>query len=464
MDALNIRAQEGRQRQFSQSAADIAIYGGAAGGGKSYALLLEAAKWVHLPGYRAVLFRRVHTDLMQEGGLWDEAGKVYPLLGATSRESPRLQWSFPSGARISFDHLSHEKTATRKQGLQAAFIGFDELTHFSEQQFWYLIGRMRTTCGVQPYLRATCNPDPDSFVRRLIDWWIGPDGLPIQERAGVIRWLSRVNAENHWADTREELLARFPTTQPKSVTFIPAKLEDNPALIEADPAYASNLDAQNVVDRGRLRDGNWDIRAQAGDYFKRRWFTIVEPDDPIVASVRRWARGWDLAATEPSASNPDPDWTAGAKVGTTGEHKPEDARLVIADIERFRGTPGAVESALIRIASHDGRGCTAALWQDPGQAGKAQADAFAKLFRTNGFAIETKVATENKVAYAKIWSPLVERGQVYLVRGDWNEAFINEAEGFPDASHDDQIDAVSRAVALLLYGSAPVKSFRIKGL
>ena len=454
------RAQEGRQRQFSQCSADIAIYGGAAGGGKSFALLLEASKWAHVPGYRAVLFRRLDTDLTIEGGLWDESSKIYPHLGGVGVQSPRKVWRFPSGARVAFDHLAHEKNTLRKMGLQAAFIGFDELTHFTEQQFWYLVSRLRSTCGVKPYVRATCNPDPDSFVRKLIDWWIGPDGLPIQERAGQLRWLTRINGEDHWGDTREEMLDRFPGNSPKSVTFIPAKLEDNRALVEADPEYESNLDAQFTVDRERLKNGNWNARVHAGDYFKRRWFCIVEPDDPIIDEVTRWCRSWDLAATEVSEKNKDPDWTAGTHMGTT-----RDGALVIRDMEHFRGGPGAVEDAIVRLASQDGRNCTVAVWQDPGQAGKAQVAHQRKLLTRKGYVLAAEPATSNKETYAKLWSPVAERGDVYLVRGPWNEALISACEAFPTPGvHDDPVDAVSRGYVFLTRGGAPIKSGRVEGI
>lgn len=454
------RAQEGRQRQFSQCSADIAIYGGAAGGGKSYALLLEASKWAHVGGYRAVLFRRVHTDLMQEGGLWDESGKIYPHLGGNSVQSPRAVWSFPSGARISFDHMSHEKATQRKQGLQAAFFGFDELTHFTAEQFWYVVGRLRSVCGVKPYVRATCNPDPDSFVRRLIDWWIGPDGLPIQERAGVIRWIARIDGTDHWADTREELVERFPKTKPKSFTFIPAKLEDNRALIEADPDYESNLDAQFSVERERLKNGNWNVRVHAGDYFKRRWFCIVEPDDEIVSEVTRWTRAWDLAATEVSEKNKNPDWTAGGLVGIT-----RDGALVVRDVERFRVGPGGVEDAIVRLGTQDGRGVAVSVWQDPGQAGKQQVEHQRKLLMRHGLVLDAEPATSNKETYAKLWSPVAERGDVYLVRGAWNDAFMSEHEAFPTAGvHDDQVDMMSRAYVFLTRGGVRIRGIRIKGL
>ena len=454
-ELIELRPNPGPQEAYLSTAADIAFYGGAAGSGKTFATVLDPLRHIHRKGFTAVVLRRT-TDRLQGGGsVWSESLGVYPLLGGVPRETPSLQWRWPTGAMLQMLHLQHEKDVHSHQSKQYAGIYFEEVCEFTEHQFWLLVSRNRTTCGIRPYVRATCNPDPDSFVRALIDWWIAPSGLPIMERSGVLRWFVRDGDDLVWFGSEAEAREAFPDRGPKSFTFIAASLADNP---KGDPTYADTLKMLARVDRERLLGGNWNIRVQAGNYFKRRWFAIVDPDDPVISDVKRWARGWDLAATEVSESNTDPDWTAGARVGTTGEIDPTKARLVIGDIERFRGSPGAVQEALLRVASQDGRGCTAALWQDPGQAGKAQAEAFAALFRRAGYALNTKTATENKEAYAKIWSPLVERGQVYLVRAPWNEAFINEAEGFPGGRHDDQVDAVSRAVMLLLFGSAPVHS------
>ena len=119
---------------------------------------------------------------------------------------------------------------------------FDELTHFSAKQFWYMLSRNRTMCGIKPYVRATCNPDPDSWVAEFISWWIDQEtGYPIPERSGVIRYMVRVGDAIHWADSPAELAhhtmlddsgAEVPIP-PKSVTFISAKLTDNKALMRA---------------------------------------------------------------------------------------------------------------------------------------------------------------------------------------------------------------------------------------
>jgi len=151
---------------------------------------------------------------------------------------------------------------------------FDELCHFTQGQFFYMLSRNRSTCGVKPYVRATCNPDADSWVAGFISWWIDQNGFAIEERAGVLRWFIRVKGEIMWADSREECIELYgikgldaddpKQSQPKSVTFIPAKLQDNPKLMDADPGYMSNLLALDVVSQARLLDGNWKIKWDTG--------------------------------------------------------------------------------------------------------------------------------------------------------------------------------------------------------
>lgn len=436
--------QAGPQTAFMATPADIALYGGGAGGGKTWAEVFKAAQYTHVPGYAAVIFRRESVQLVGGGSIWEEAQGIYPHLGGKAVQGPVLKWRFPAGSQIEFRHLQREADKHAHQGKQYSAIFFDELTHFTETQFWYLISRLRSTCGVRPFLRATCNPDPDSFVRKLVAWWIGPDGRVIPERSGVIRWIARVGDVLHWADRPEELTERFGEhVSPMSFTFIASSLTDNPALTSKDPGYAGRLAALPLVERERLLGCNWDIRPAAGNHFRRTWFNLVEADDPIINQVVAWVRAWDFAATEPSADNPDPDWTAGALVGVT-----KDGRYVIRHIARGRWSPGKVRDAVKRHAQHDGRGTHVCLWQDPGQAGKDQMEAY--RVHMAGFALKTQVASQNKLAYADIWSPLVEQGKVYVVRGPandpWHEAFFLEGDGFPDGKYDDQIDAVSRAM------------------
>ena len=363
---VRIRPQPGPQLQFLASPADIAIYGGAAGGGKSWALLIEPMRHAANGQFGAVFFRRTTVQIRNEGGLWDESMKVYPLLGGEPREHV-LNHRFPSGASVTFAHLEHDKTVLGYQGSQIPLICFDELTHFSSKQFWYMVSRNRSMCGVRPYIRATCNPDADSWVAEFISWWIDPQtGYSIPERAGVLRWFVRVGDKIIWADNPQDLaeykalnedgvMAPIP---PKSVTFIPAKLTDNRALMAADPGYMANLMALPTVERERLLGGNWKIRAAAGLFFQRAWCPIV---DAAPADIR-WMRGWDLAATPKTESN-DPDWTTGTKIGAT-----PDGRFFIAHHCRDRLSPNGVERLIKNTAEADGRRVSISLPQDPGQA------------------------------------------------------------------------------------------------
>ncbi|PBC23487.1 MULTISPECIES: phage terminase large subunit [unclassified Mesorhizobium] len=442
-----IRPQPGPQTTFLGSAADIAIYGGAAGGGKTWALLMEPLRHVANPGFGAVFFRRNLTQVRNEGGLWDESEKLYPGLNAQPRSAPDLSWTFPAGATVSFAHLEHEKTIYNWQGAQIPLICFDELTHFSAKQFWYMLSRNRSMCGVRPYVRATCNPDADSWVAEFISWWIDQEtGFAIPERAGVIRWFIRIGDTIIWASSREELAHHVNPIDgepipPKSVTFIPAKLSDNALLMAADPGYLANLMAQPTVERERLLGGNWKIRPAAGLLFQRGWCEVV---DAVPAGVT-WMRGWDLAST-PKVEGNDPDGTAGTKIG-----KLPDGRYIVGHHVKDFLSPAGVERLIKNTAEADGRNAKISLPQDPGQAGKSQVTNLVKLLI--GFDARATPESGDKVTRFSPFSAQAEAGNVMVLRAPWNEAWFSALEGFPEAAHDDDADSTSRAFNALIDAS-----------
>ena len=383
MTEIKIRPQPGPQRNFLSTPADIAIYGGGAYGGKTMALLMEPLRHLNNPKFKAVIFRRTYPQITVEGGLWDEAGNLYPICGGTPVGK---EYRFESGATIRFAHLQHEKDRFNWQGSQVPLFAFDELTHFTKKQFEYLVfSRGRSDCGVTPYVRATCNPEPDSFVMELIWWWIDPkSGYPIPSRSGKIRWFVRVEDQYIWADTPNELLIKYPDLTPKSFTFIAAKITDNQIGMQQNKGYLANLQALPFVDRERLLNGNWKIRESAGMLFRRGYFEIVD----VVPAGNNRVRYWDRAATVPSKSNPDPDWTVGVLLSRN-----KNGIYYIEHIERFQGTPAIVEGVIKNIASHDGHWVTIGIEQDPGSAGKSEGLYYVN--QLSGYDVHLKTVSKN---------------------------------------------------------------------
>lgn len=448
MAKLSIGPQPGPQTMFLETLADIAILGGAAGGGKSYALLLEAVRHYQNPRFGGVIFRRSTVQVRNEGGLWDESMALFSQLKGHPREA-MLDWEFPVGSRLKFAHLENDKTVYDWQGSQIPYIGFDELTHFTQKQFFYMLSRNRSASGVPGYVRATCNPDADSWVRKFISWWIDPEtGLAIPERSGKLRWFIMMNDTMMWADTRQELIDKHGAQQlPKSVTFIPSSIYDNKILMEKDPSYLSNLMALSRVDRMRLLGGNWNVRATAGLMFKREWFKIIDSmptefKDGKLVEIKPYKqiRSWDKAATEPSPINPDPDWTRGVKM-----YRMPNKQFIIADVKSARGTPLAVEQLVRRTAETDGRSCMVGIAQDPGSSGVADKDNYVRLLA--GFIIRINKPHADKITRAKPLSAQCEAGNVLLLRGPWNQEFLDELECFDgEHGHDDQVDAAADAM------------------
>lgn len=425
------------------SPADIVIYGGAAGGGKTFALLMEAIRHINNKKFRCAIFRRTYTQIKQPGGLWDESAELYPLLGGKPNSSDTLFWKFPSGMKVTFNYLQAEKDMYQYQGAQIPLICFDEVTHFSESQFFYMASRLRSASGVKGYIRATCNPDPDSWVARFIDWWIQEDGYPDQSRAGVIRWFIRKGDDLIWADSPEELVELYgQKARPKSVTFIPATLHDNKILMAKDPDYESNLESLPLVEKAQLLGGNWKIKPAAGTYFKASQFMYADPQD--VPKLKRKVRYWDRAATEPNSSNPDPDWTVGVLMGICEQDRPW-----ILDVERFRKGPAGVVRGIQATAAKDGTGVEIGIEQDPGQAGKSEAQSL--IAALSGYSCKAIRADKKKVIRAKPFSAQVQGGNATIVRAHWNDTYTRELEAFDGSERgkDDQVDASSGAFNML---------------
>lgn len=454
-----LKPQKGPQENFLATPADIAIYGGAAGGGKSYALLIEAVRHINNPQYGAVIFRRESKQITSEGGLWDTAQDIYPGLGAKFVASPVHTAKFNPGSKVSFSHLQHDKHVHQWDGSQIVLVGWDELQHFTSRQFWYMLSRNRSTCGIRPYVRGTCNPDPDCFLLDLLSWWIyqTEDDIPAElratgtipgdpnlERSGVVRYFVRMDGQVHWADTPDELIRQFGgTARPKSFTFIASNLDDNPALKEADPDYEANIEALLDYEKKRLK-GNWFARPTAGELFRRTYFELV--DDYEEADILNVIRYWDRAATEPSEENEDPDWTVGLKMAEM-----VDGSFLVIDIARDRLDPSDVEDLIDTCVDMDGEECIIGLEQEPGASGKMEVAHYERKYDDRH---DVHIANKTK-SKLTCWKPVArasKKGKIKVLRAGWNQNFFAELESVTDGSqpgHDDQADSFAGAFSYL---------------
>ena len=435
MNDIVIKPQHGPQTEFLKSKADIVIYGGAAGGGKTYALLLDFLRHIQNKDAGGVCFRRTSNQVRNEGGLWDSSASIYSLLGATPKESV-MSWSFPSGARLKFSHLEYEKNVLDWQGAQIPVIYFDELTHFTQRQFFYMLSRNRSISGVKPYIRATTNPSKKSWVRKLIDIYVDKDGYPDPEKSGLIRYFIRHDDKIVWADTREQLIEDFNGSIPKSFSFIPAKLSDNKILLKSDPAYEANLRALSRVERLQLLEGNWNIEASAGMFFKKHYFEEIKAIPKIVTIVRCW----DRAATDfTEGDKGDPDFTVGIKLAIDSNNQ-----FYVLDIVRERLSALKVENLILNTAKQDGTHVIVKGFQDPGGAGKGEIENFTRMLA--GYAVVTEKINVDKKTAARAASAQAEAGNIKILESCRNkDDFYIELENFPDSAHDDMVDAFTGA-------------------
>lgn len=397
---------------------------------------------INIKQFYAVILRRVVPEIVKEGGLWDTSFEIYAPLGARPNQQ-RHSWTFKGGSRIAFSTLQYESSIQDWHGAQVPLICFDQLEEFSWRQFSWMQKANRSMSGIRPYMRATCNPDPESFLRWFLEWWIDDEtGLPIEERGGVVRWYTtNDNDEVVWGDTPEQVKEQC-DNEPISLTFIPSRLDDNQILLEKDPGYRKRLMAMTYVDRERLLGGNWNIRPTAGLYFRRDMFDVLDAAPSDLMQVRYW----DRAGTAPNVNNKDPDWTVGCKMGKDTHDPPG---FWILDVARDRREPAGVERLIKSITTQDQNGTSVCclLEQDPGQAGKSEAQYLARQLA--GLPVQIVPKRINKITAAKPFSSQAEVGNVKLVKGDWNAPFLRVLEGFPTGPHDDDVDAGSGALTYL---------------
>lgn len=389
-----------------------AFYGGAAGGGKSEALLMGAAQYVEVPGYSALLLRRTYPDLSQPGALLDRSKEWWGHTAA-KWNAEQKEWRFPAGSVIRFGHMENLNAINNYYGSEYQFIGFDEATQFVLEMVTKMFARLRRRRHLPVPLRMRMGSNPGGIGHEWVKQRYLIDG-PSEGRV-----------------------------------FVPANVIDNPTLDYDE--YVRSLNELDPVTRAQLLEGDWDV-AGAGANFKRDWFRIVA-EAPVEFS--RLVRYWDTASTAPSLtatnSKKEPDWTVGILMGRT-----PDQRYYILSIVRFQGTPRDVQQAIANTAYADrmryGDGNVEIyMEQEPGASGKSMIETYTFNVLA-GYYFQGRRSTGSKPVRAAAYSSMAQARNVFIVAQEGVAKFLDEHEAFPFGSHDDQVDAAAGAFNELTIG------------
>ena len=430
------------------------LYGGAAGGGKSDALLMAAAQyaWKH-PEFSGIMFRKTHTDLAQPGALMDRAMEWWIPAGVRWDGSNKI-FRFPNGAKVAMAYLSKPNDHHRYKSAEYQYTAWDELTDWSTstQHEYVGLSRVRRTTGSHVPLRTLSASNPGGAGHNWVKKRFIDDNAPHP--------------------------------------YVPASIRNNPFIDQGD--YIEQLMQMHPTVREQLLNGDWEAREQ-GDYFRREWFgALLNPDTdkwPDEDSVRvRW---WDLAASERENSA----YTSGVLMA---KH-----RMGVRAIEHcrsFRATPGKRDDWIIQQAKLDGFGVTVGLEIEPGSGGIAQFLALEKQLKQQGYRVhgarprvEMNSDLQNKML---IRQPAADRGKegraapvasclqrgyfrraegsieecgslsrwygldegrttthqrdgLRLFHGKWTQDYLDVVEGFPEGPTCDEVDATSGAWAFL---------------
>lgn len=456
-EQIVIAPQPGKQSLAMNLDVDIMIYGGARGAGKSRLLLMKPLRYcLEDRNFHGVFFRNTTGELTNAGGLWPEGKDLYSYFKAKTTEN-LLRWKFPVGSTLTCRYMEHEKDKDAHRGLQYSFIGWDELDRFSESQFISLQACLRSRAKNKSFMIGTCNPNPDSWIINWISWWLDEEGFPIEERCGKIKYFVIIEGKPEFADTQKELEERYPESvyvvdrstgkkhyvPPKSFTFINGTVFDNPALIEANPTYVSDLQSLPDAERARMLHGNWYIRPMASGYFKREWLQKRKP--PLNANT---VRAYDKASSEPSEVYPNPDYTACIKMSKDRDgfyYMQGSFHLDFKDEKdndkniygRFRKRAGARDALILAQAKQDGSDIKIVLPKDPGQAGSTEFTESAKKLNSEGFIVKQDPTPTQKSKLKKFepFASACENGLVFIDESSFNnkatlDHFYSELEAF----------------------------------
>lgn len=399
-----------RQADFLVRQELEALYGGAAAGGKSSALLMGGLQYVEIEDYAGLILRRTYADLALPGAIMDRSFDWLRNTDAKWRDKDKT-WDFPSGATLTFGYLENDRDRYRYQSSEFQFIGFDELTQFPEISYTYLFSRLRRLKNADIPLRMRAASNPGG---------IGHD------------WVK----------------ARFFQEYPDRI-FIGARLEDNPYVDQA--AYEESLLRLDYVTREQLRKGDWNISESGGIFFEPKTYQVKNPDlykNPDLTNREVYA------SCDPSEGGQD-----FAAIGSVV--KLSDGRLLTwaCDMEVENQS-----STITKIVEFQKLYSPRKFWIEANSLGHAKGAEGMSLFEKELRALMIKEGvtvpfefiwnTANKEARIRSMEPHYSNGTL-LFRSDWNQVYpslISQLKGFHPGSklHDDGPDMLEMCVSRVL--------------
>jgi predicted phage terminase large subunit-like protein len=394
------------------------LFGGSRGGGKTSGLILDYINDFEIlrGNSRGLFLRKTYKELE---GCYDTFNQFLKPLKFAFNGSKNA-YIHPSGATLKLGYLSNEADADNYQGHQYSWLGLDEVGNYKNFKGIDKLKSVLRGFSVPPRLVMSANPG---------------------------------------GSAHELIKARFNTSKPNVIqkdeegwtrVYIPSQFEDNFYLVEKDPDYLRRA-TENLPEylKRAWRYGDWDISPEAGMFFSREDFEGKIVESNRLPGIVKVCRAWDRAASEPSPQYPDPDYTAGVKIA-----KGADGNFYVLDVKRRRQRSASIRSLIHATAQADGKGTSIVLFQDPGQAGKGEADDMKKLLAGHRLLVEKESGAKH-IRWMS-FSSAVQNGIVYLVKGDWNEEFVDElvslTDNPSDYGHDDQADAASAAFNELTRG------------
>ncbi len=419
------------QAAFLISGQREVLYGGATKGGKSDAMLMAALQYVDVPYYNALILHRTFTDLSKGDALIPRFRDWTGHLGV-KWDDENHAGIFPSGAKVSFGFVDTKGAGRRYKGPNYQFIGWEELTEQPDpQDYTFLFSRLARPAGSQVPIRvrATTNPDGPGHDWVKLRWGLGHDdqGRPL------------------------------PKPDPETRIFIPAKLEDNPHVDQAEIEEALvNLDD---VEYAQIRHGEWDV-APSGDFFVPEMIRILP--DPPTAGVSLRYRGWDKAGTDASERGAKrAKFTVGLRVSRV-DRRIYGVEFIIEDLIReqwgidrrdraIQETAGIyapdipASARLIRQPDPWQDGGQRDTWilieQEPADAGKQSA--LISVSQLNGRVVEVFKPSTDKETRARAAASQINAGNYGMVRAWWNRVVLNELRAFPSGPYKDIVDTLS---------------------